>query len=96
MLLLQIKISQLQAGLLFGAALGLLLGLIPLILGIIKKKTKIGVLGFIGAIVGNAFLGLILSIPVVAFCVYLIMKNQPSATISDSEQKNSADDSVVL
>lgn len=94
MFLLQIKITQIQAGLLFGAVLGFLLGLIPLVLGIIKKKIKIGVLGFISAIVGNAILGLLLSIPIVAFCIYLILKNQPSATVSEPE--SIANDSEIL
>ena len=77
MLLLQVKITFMQAGWILGAILGFLLGLIPLILGIVKKKTKLGFLGFIGAIVGNAILGILLSIPIIAFCSYLILKKQP-------------------
>ncbi len=46
MLLLQIEITPVQAGLIFGAILGFVLGLIPLVLGIIKKRTKFGCFGF--------------------------------------------------
>jgi len=74
MLLLQIQLTPFQAGVILGAGLGFVLGLIPLILGIIKKKIKIGVLGFIGAIIGNAILGLLLSIPIIGICIYLILK----------------------
>lgn len=85
MFLLQIEISYFQAGWIFGAALGFLLGLIPLVLGIIREKTKIGVLGLIGATVGNAILGLLLSIPIVAFCIYLILQKPTSETVSEPE-----------
>lgn len=78
-MLLQIQLSPFQAGILLGAGLGFILGLIPLILGIIKKRIKIGVFGFIGAIVGNAVLGLLLSIPIVGVCIYLILKKSPIA-----------------
>jgi hypothetical protein len=54
--------------------LGALLGLIPLILGVIRKRTKIGVLGFLAAIIGNALLGILVSIPIIGLCVYLILK----------------------
>ncbi len=78
MLLLQIEITPIQAGLIFGAALGFVLGLIPLIIGIVKKQPKLGVLGLIGAIIGNTILGLLLSIPIIGICIYLILKKQPA------------------
>lgn len=85
MFLLQIEISYFQAGGLFGAILGFLLGLIPLVLGIIRKKIKIGVLGLIGATIGNAILGLLLSIPIVAFCIYLILQKPTSEAAAEPE-----------
>ena len=85
MLLLQIKITHLQAGWMLGAILGFLLGLIPLILGIIKRKIKFGILGFIGAIIGNAILGIILSVPIISVCIYLIMRKQTPEIASESE-----------
>lgn len=76
LLLLQLEVTHLQAGIIFGAVIGAIVGLIPLILGIIKKNFKIGILGFVGSIIGSAILGLILAIPVVAISVYLIFKNR--------------------
>ncbi len=93
MLLLQLKINQYEAGLLFGAILGLVLGLIPLIFGMIKGKKKIGMLGFIGSIVGNAIFGLILSIPVIVISIYLILKKQTSETFAKSGMSS---DSEIL
>ncbi len=78
MFLLQIEITPVQAGLVLGAILGFLLGLIPLILGIMKKKTTLGIVGLIGAIIGNTILGLILSIPIIGICIYLILKSSPA------------------
>ena len=95
MLLLQIQLSPFQAGVLLGAGLGFILGLIPLILGIVKKKTKIGVLGFIGSIIGNAILGLLLSIPIVGICIYLILSKESPQNISDSKVTADSVDSEI-
>ncbi len=94
MLLLQIQLSPFQAGLLLGAGLGFVLGLIPLILGIIKKKTKIGILGFVGSIIGNTILGLLLSGPIVGVCIYLILKKETPDNISDSKVSAAADSEI--
>jgi len=59
---------------LVGAVLGFLLGLIPLILGIVKKKTKLGVAALIASIVGGAISGIYLIVPVLAVFTYLIFK----------------------
>ena len=94
MFLLQLHLSQLQAGLLFGAALGFLLGLIPLILGIVKGRAKIGILGLIGSTIGSAILGLLLAIPIIGICIYLILKQPSSKPVSEPE--TSADDSEII
>ena len=88
MFLLQIEITPVQAGLIFGAILGLVLGLIPLVLGIIKKRTTLGVLGLIGAIIGNTILGLLLSVPIIGICIYFILKKQPVAVGFEPEISN--------
>ena len=93
MFLLQLKINQFEAGLLFGAILGLFLGLIPLIVGIVKGKSKIGIFGLIGSILSNAIFGLILSVPVIVLCIYLILKKQASETFADS--KISSDSEIL-
>ena len=87
-LLLQIQLSQFQAGMLLGAILGALLGLIPLILGIVKKRATVGILGFVAAIVGNALFGILLSIPVIAACIYLILKKDTPTTVETNDSEN--------
>lgn len=78
MLFLQIQLTPFQAGLILGAILGALIGLIPLIFGVRRKNIGLGVIGFAGSIIGNAFLGILLSIPIAAVCTYLILKkNEP-------------------
>lgn len=56
------------------AIIGLLLGLIPLIVGIFRKKAKLGVLGLVASTVGGAILGLFLSVPAVGLFLWLILK----------------------
>ena len=90
-LLLQIEITHLQAGIIFGAVLGAIVGLIPLILGIVKKNLKIGALGFIGSIIGSAILGLLLAIPIAAIFVYLIIKGKNESTDADFADDSSVD-----
>lgn len=59
---------------LIGGGLGLLVGLVPLILGFVKKNLKFGVFGFLGSIIGGAVLGLLLAIPVAAIFTWLIIR----------------------
>ena len=80
----QIEITQIQAGDVFGAILGAILGLLPLVLGFMKKKMMLGFLGFIGAVIGNAIMGLLLSIPIIAVVVYLILRKEPSVVLPES------------
>lgn len=58
----------------FNAGLGLLFGLIPLILGFVKKERSYAVFGFLGSIIGGAILGLLLSIPVAGIFTWLILR----------------------
>ena len=71
---------------LFHAGVGLLLGLIPLILGFIKKKQKYGFIGFLGSIIGGAILGIFLSVPIAAICTWLILK-KPTPEISSGSNE---------
>jgi len=83
----EIRLTSREAylyGALFTACIGFVIGLIPLVIGIVKKKLKLGVLGLLASTVGGAILGLILALPFAAIFTWLILKQQPStATTSD-------------
>ena len=73
----QVKLTTNEALLyiaLFNTALGILFGLVPLILGFIKKERSYAVFGFLGAIIGGALLGILVSIPVAAIFTWLILR----------------------
>ena len=59
---------------LFNAAIGLVLGLVPLILGFVKGRTKYGVFGFLACLIGGAILGIILSLPAMIFFTWLVVR----------------------
>ena len=61
---------------LIGMGIGLALGLIPLILGIIKGKTKLALWGFFASIAAGAAWSL-LSLVVVIVFIYLILRKPP-------------------
>jgi MFS family permease len=72
----QIKLTYTEAILylaLFGIVIGILLGLIPLILGIRKKKRQYGIFGFIASIIGGAISPILAAI-VVAIFTWLILR----------------------
>ncbi len=79
MILLQIRMNLYEIAML-GAALGFLFGLIPLILGFVKKERSYAVFGFLGSIIGGGILGIFLSVPIVAIFTWLILRkpnNEP-------------------
>jgi cobalamin synthase len=63
---------------LIGGVIGLVLGLIPLIAGVVKKKIRLGCFGLVASTVGGALLGVFLSIPVTAVFTWLIFRNSDS------------------
>ena len=70
---------------LFGAAVGLVVGLVPLICGIVKGKAKLGIMGFAASIVGGSIFALLLAAPVSAVFTWLIFrKPQTRAASSDN------------
>ncbi len=73
MILMQLRLNLYEIAMM-GAALGLFLGLIPLVLGFIKKERSYGVFGFLGSIIGGSILGIFLSIPIVAIFTWLILR----------------------
>jgi hypothetical protein len=62
-------------GVLINTAVGLILGLVPLISGIAKRKLKLGVLGFVLSAIGGALLGVVLAIPASAIFTWLIFRD---------------------
>jgi hypothetical protein len=83
----QIRISPYTL-ILLGAAAGFLFGLIPLILGIRKKRAKLGVIGLIGSTIGGAVSGIFLIIPVIAVFIYLILKKLPTTQPTEIDVAN--------
>ena len=71
-----------------GAALGLLFGLIPLILGLVKKERSYAVFGFLGSIIGGAILGVFLSVPIVAIFTWLILRKPKNQNTSSEAGVN--------
>ena len=61
-------------GILINAGMGLVLGLVPLILGFVKNNIKYGLFGFLASIVGGAILGILLSIPAIVIFSWLIVR----------------------
>ena len=67
---------------------GAVVGAIPAILGATKGKINLGLYGFAACVAGSILLGLILSIPICAVFVYLILKKSPDNTSSNSNVSN--------
>jgi len=82
----EIRLTPTQAVLitaLIHAGIGFVLGLIPLILGIVKKKVRTGVIGIIVGTLGGAVLGFLVSIPSMAIFTWLILRKEIIATETD-------------
>jgi hypothetical protein len=74
------KMTMVQQ-ILIGAAVGLVVGLVPLIAGILKGKAKLGLTGFVASIAGGSVLALLLAVPMSAIFTWLIFRK--SKAISD-------------
>jgi len=80
----QIKLTTTEAILytsLLHASFGLLLGLIPLVLGFLKKERSYAVFGFLGSIIGGAILGIFLSVPVAVIFTWLILRKPKNEVV---------------
>lgn len=78
-----------QTSVLIGAlGAGAIIGLIPLIVGIVKKKNGLAAAGFIACIIGSYLLGLFLSIPLCAIFTFVIVYSSKKETMG---QKNEED-----
>lgn len=56
--------------------LGLVLGLIPLTIGLIKGRRAYGIYGLIACLVGGALLGILLSVPACILFTWLCLRKQ--------------------
>lgn len=63
--------------------IGVVLGLIPLSIGLIKKRAKLAGGGFLACVIGGALLGLFLAVPACVYFTWLVVR-QPRPVSSDS------------
>lgn len=77
---------------LVGMGVGLLFGLVPLIYGRIKGKTKLGVIGLATSIFAGAIWSILPLFVMITF-VFLIMRNPPSTTPPPAASADEADNS---
>lgn len=57
------------------AAIGFVLGLVPLGFGYFKGRVKLGIAGIIASTVGGAILGVFLSVPAMALFTWLVVRD---------------------
>lgn len=83
-----IRVEGIEAVYLFAAinaAVGFVLGLIPLGFGYFRGRTKLGVLGIVSSVLGGALVGLFLSVPAVVLFMWLIIRKGRSAAAHNDE-----------
>lgn len=64
---------------------GVVIGAIPAILGAVKGRIGLGIVGFFSCLIGSIILGMLLSIPLCAIFVYLILKKIPNNSSLEPE-----------
>lgn len=83
-----IRVEGIEAVYLFAAinaAVGFVLGLIPLGFGYFRGRTKLGVLGIVSSVLGGALVGLFLSVPAVVIFMWLIIRKNESPAAEAKE-----------
>lgn len=66
--------------------IGLALGLVPLSVGFIKGRAKVGIGGFFACLIGGAILGVFLSLPACVIFTWLsIRRPKPVASVDSDE-----------
>lgn len=90
----EVRISENQAliYILIPAGIGFLLGLVPLVAGVFKRKLRLGFYGLIASTIGGAILGVILSIPAMAVFTWLIVRDRFVAEEVASEAPSNSSD----
>lgn len=72
---------------LYGAAAGAVVGIIPLVSGILRSRKLLGTIGLIICLIGGAFLGLTLAIPLCCIFMYFILDNHNEDIIITAKRK---------
>jgi ABC-type phosphate transport system permease subunit len=80
---------------LFGGFLGYLLGFIPVIFGIVRKKILLGIFGLVGSVIAGAIASFVLALPTIAVFVWLITRDAKteSAEASNNDPAENSNDS---
>ncbi|MFN2500699.1 MAG: hypothetical protein ABR530_01660 [Pyrinomonadaceae bacterium] len=73
-------------GVIINAVIGLLLGLVPLTTGFLKRNLKPAFYGFAGCIIGGAILGIILALPVCVISTWIIVRRTRAPSDSESSK----------
>ncbi len=68
-----------QQIILYNAIFGAVIGVIPLLLGIFKRRALLGLAGLVISTIGGALAGIFLAIPAVILFVWLILRHRPKA-----------------
>ncbi len=90
----QIELTYLQMTLI-GMGVGLVLGLIPLILGLVKGKTKLAVGGFLASIAAGAIWSVIALLTVIVF-VWLIVRKTPETNLAKYETSDENSTNAII
>jgi hypothetical protein len=80
------KGTMVETIMVFGVGLGFIVGLIPLITGIVAKKKKLAIMGFILAWIGTVVLGFILGAPIAVLFLWLILKPKKDALLDAEDE----------
>ncbi len=70
---------------LINAAIGFVLGLVPLGFGFIRGQRKLGIMGILTSTIGGAILGVFLSVPAMAIFTWLVVRRSNPDTPADHE-----------
>lgn len=72
---------------LYGAVAGAAVGIIPLVFGILRSRKLLGAISIITCLIGGAFLGLTLAIPLCCIFMYFILDNHNEDIIITAKRK---------
>jgi len=70
---------------LINAAIGLVLGLVPLGFGFIRGQRWLGILGIVASTIGGALAGVFLSVPAMAIFTWLVVRRSGPEGTADHD-----------